>query len=770
MFSPFRALRGPTIRAMLARMAIVAVALVVVLAAVRIVGQRVSSSRYHQAAVTEVARIQPASRLLTDMLNAQTAVQGYITTIDPFRQYALQEALLAFGRGIDAGRKANTDAPEVEERLDRLNTLANEWQTVNFRAMTIAEIGRTVRALKMTRGTLNPFIREHRQLMTLLQERRLDAVSQADHWGAISYWISNAAIGLGGLILIFFAVRIARRVLGPLGSLQAAAKRIGQGRLGEPVPVHPQKDEIHDLAEAFNAMELDLAAARRQLEARAAELEEANRLKGEFVANVSHELRTPLSSIIGYSQLLLDTDHHELTEEQHSDVTTILTAAEHLLVLIHDVLDMARIDAGQLEVSPQQQDARELAREACQAVATLAHAKGLALVQELPDEPVPAFCDPGRVRQVLLNLLGNAVKFTDTGAVTVRVESSGPWGLMIVRDTGPGIPEDEIAGIWQEFRQVDGSLTRRRGGTGLGLAITRHLVGLQGGTITCESEVGVGSTFTVALPAHGEAGNGAPASLHARPAPPGARVLVVEDNPDTARLMARWLRGAGYQPELADSAEAALRALDAGPPPDCIVLDLILPGLDGLGLLSRLRERPDAAEIPVVITSMLDERARGLALGATDYLTKPVDRAELLMAVERSEATIADHGVLVVDDDPAALELMVRWLTPLGPVHLARDGTEGLALLKQLRPAAAVVDLMMPGMSGLELIRAAREDPALTATSIIAVSAKILTADEALELQEAAVAMLPKAGLAREALLSEVSRQLMRPRPTTAGV
>jgi len=770
MSSPLRALRGPTIRAMLARMALVAVALVVVLAAVRIIGQRVSSSRYHQAAVTEVARIQPASQLLTDMLNAQTAVQGYITTLDPFRQLTLEESLLAFSRGIDAGRKSNADAPEVLQRLDQLNALANQWQSVNVKAITAAGSGQTVRALRMTRGSLNPFIREHRQLMALLQQRRLDAVSQADHWSAISYWISNGAIALGGLILVFFAVRIARRVLGPLGALQAAATRIGQGRVGEPVPVHPQKDEIHDLAEAFNTMELDLSAARRQLEARAAELEEANRLKGEFVANVSHELRTPLSSIIGYSQLLLDTDHHELTEEQHSDVTTILSAAEHLLVLINDVLDMARIDAGQLEVLPQQADARELAREACQAVATLAHAKGLALVQELPDEPVPAFCDPGRVRQVLLNLLGNAVKFTDAGAVTVRVESSGPWCLLIVKDTGPGIPEDEIAGIWQEFRQVDGSLTRRRGGTGLGLAITRHLVGLQGGTITCESEVGVGSMFTVALPAQGEVGNGAGAAPHARPAPPGARVMVIEDNAETARLMARWLRGAGYQPELADSAETALRALEEGPPPDCIVLDLILPGLDGFGLLSRLRERPEAADIPVVITSILDERARGLALGATDYLTKPVDRAELLQAVERSEATIAEHGVLVCDDDPAAVELMVRWLSPLGPVHIARDGTEGLSLLKRLRPAAAVVDLMMPGMSGLELIRAAREDPALAATSIIAVSAKILTAGEALELQEAAVAMLPKAGLAREALLAEVSRQLTRARPTAAGV
>jgi CheY-like chemotaxis protein len=436
-------------------------------------------------------------------------------------------------------------------------------------------------------------------------------------------------------------------------------------------------------------------------------------------------------------------------------------------VLINDVLDMARIDAGQLEVAPQASDARELAREACQAVATLAHAKGLALVQELPDEAAPAFCDPGRVRQVLLNLLGNAVKFTDAGAVTVRVESSGPWCLMIVSDTGPGIPEDEIAGIWHEFRQVDGSLTRRRGGTGLGLAITRHLVGLQGGTITCESEVGVGSTFTVALPAHGEAGNGAQAARFARPAPPGARVLLVEDNPDTARLMARWLRGAGYYPEVADSAEAALRMLEAGPPPDCIVLDLILPGLDGFGLLSRLRERPEVADIPVVVTSMLDERARGLALGATEYLTKPVDRTELLVAVERSEGRIAEDGVLVVDDDPAALELMVRWLSPLGPVHVARDGAEGLDLLRRLRPAAAVVDLMMPGMSGLELIRTARQDPALAGVSLIAVSAKILSAEEALELKEAAVAMLPKAGLAREALLAEVSRQLMRPRPAT---
>jgi protein-histidine pros-kinase len=269
-------------------------------------------------------------------------------------------------------------------------------------------------------------------------------------------------------------------------------------------------DEIHDLAVAFTTMERDLGAARRQLEARAAELEQANRLKSELVANVSHELRTPLSAIIGYSQLLLDESYASLGERERGDLTTVLTSAEHLLVVINDLLDVSRIEAGRLEIRPLVTDLREVARQACQAVERQARDKGLALECRMPDEPVWAFCDPDRLRQVLLNLVGNAVKFTYEGSVTLEAASDGDWAEVTVADTGVGIPDDQLPRIWEQFHQVDGSLTRRAGGTGLGLAITRQLVLAHGGTIGCRSEVGAGSTFTVRLPAHERAAEEAP--------------------------------------------------------------------------------------------------------------------------------------------------------------------------------------------------------------------------------------------------------------------
>ncbi|MDX6645422.1 MAG: hypothetical protein QOK40_1149 [Miltoncostaeaceae bacterium] len=749
------AARGETIRAMLVRMAVMGLALVAVLAAVRVLGNRVATREYRQAAVVEAGRIDSAGRLLVSVVNAQTSLQGYVGTIEPTFTQGFADATQRFLADYQAALGVDADAPDVLAALERVNLEVGHWlgaAGAALDAMGRLDVVGARRLVRAAAGRLTQVESEHADLMHMLERRRLDAVAEADRWGRLAFWVSNGVIAIGGLVLALFAMRIVRRVLGPLDALQAATARVAQGLPGEPVPVHPQKDEIHDLAVAFNAMELDLAAARRQLEARAAQLEEADRVKGEFVANVSHELRTPLTAIIGYSQLLLDAEEGVLAPEQRGDLTTILTSAEHLLVLINDLLDVARMDAGLLEVAPEHCDGRDLARGACQAVATLAHAKGLALVQRLSQDPVPVFCDPARARQVLLNLLGNAVKFTDRGSVTVTCERSGPWCLLTVSDTGAGIPEGDTAAIWHEFRQVDGSITRRRGGTGLGLAITRHLVALQGGTVTCESAQGVGSTFTVALPAE------APPEGAALPAPPpplGASVLVVGDR-ERAELLARWARGAGYEPRVAVGAEAAFASVDEGPPPAFVVLDPTLHGVEGSALLARAAARA-AGSPPALVLAVLDGSGRGAALSGVEHLVKPLDRARLLDAVERRAPALGERGSLVLDADPAARELAARCLAPLGPVHAVADPREGLSALRAHRPALAVVDLAA-GAPALELICAARHDPDLGDVVIVATCPAHLPAGRAEEVRRAAAAMTVRAGPAREALLAALGR------------
>jgi signal transduction histidine kinase len=262
-------------------------------------------------------------------------------------------------------------------------------------------------------------------------------------------------------------------------------------------------------------MEHDLAIARHQLEARAAELETANRLKTELVANVSHELRTPLSAIIGYAQLLLDEEYASLEEFERADMEIILTSAQHLLVVINDLLDMSRIESGRLELTKQAVDLRGIVQQVCDEAQAGARAKGLRLDYDVPETALAASCDPVRVRQILVNLVGNAVKFTVSGSVRVRALQRADVCEIAVEDTGPGIPQEDIPRIWEQFHQVDGSLTRRAGGTGLGLAITRELVLLHEGTVTCDSVVGVGSTFTVRLPvARGDQRNLLASKLH----------------------------------------------------------------------------------------------------------------------------------------------------------------------------------------------------------------------------------------------------------------
>ncbi|MCY2961164.1 MAG: ATP-binding protein [Planctomycetota bacterium] len=376
----------------------------------------------------------------------------------------------------------------------------------------------------------------------------------------------------------------------------------------------------------------------RQRDAAAA----ASRAKGEFLANMSHEIRTPMTAMLGFAELLLQDDLP--AAERHEHLRTILRNGEHLLSLINDILDLSRIEAGRMAVEATACSPRTIVEEVVGLLGIRAQAKGIRFeVCVAPDVPPNVLADPVRLRQILMNLAGNAIKFTDAGGVilSVRVEA-GPTLAFEIEDSGPGIPADRLGSLFQPFEQGDGSVTRRFGGTGLGLVISRRLAGLLGGTIDATSAPGSGSCFTLRLPM---AVTGiASAPIEPRPAlpsgprlgapPEGGRVLVVDDGRDNRRLVSAHLLRAGYEVELAcDGQQAVDRALAGGPGIDIVLMDMQMPVLDGYSATRELRDR--GCEIPILaITAhaMTGDRERCLEAGCDGHLTKPIATTELLHA------------------------------------------------------------------------------------------------------------------------------------------
>src|SRR6266516_523250 len=381
----------------------------------------------------------------------------------------------------------------------------------------------------------------------------------------------------------------------------------------------------------------------------------ANQAKSDFLASMSHELRTPLNAIIGFSDLMKNEQPAGDRRSVPADwVDHILASERHLLDLINDILDLAKVEAGRLELKPEPLDLPTLAAETTAALRPLAVAHGLQLAADLPAVRVQA--DRTRLRQILNNLLSNAIKFTPPGGrVTVTATAAGSDLLITVADTGIGIAAEDLSRVFDQFQQV-GDPVAQRVGTGLGLALTRRLVEAHGGSVGVESELGRGSRFTVRLPAAGPGGPPDPVPAPVAAAAGRGGILVIEDDPSAARLLSTYLENAGYSVTVATDGETGLSAARRLLP-DAILLDLVLPGIDGWEVLRRLKLDDSLRDIPVVITTMLDEHDVGLALGAVDYLVKPIDKDTLLTRLSR-------HGLLaglpegpaaglVVDDDPA---------------------------------------------------------------------------------------------------------------------
>ncbi|MFP4600780.1 MAG: response regulator [Persicimonas sp.] len=529
--------------------------------------------------------------------------------------------------------------------------------------------------------------------------------------------------------------------------------------------------------------------AEQELERARDEAIEASRAKSSFLANMSHELRTPLNAVIGYSEMIMeeiqfvqeaDEPGAEIVAEFVPDLTRIRTAGKHLLSIINDILDLSKIEAGKMTTHVELFDVRELLDDIVGTIRPLADKNGNDLQLTLGDEVRFMRSDMTKVRQILFNLLSNACKFTENGQVELRAELDLQTERLVFQivDDGIGMTEEQLETIFEAFTQADSSTTREFGGTGLGLTITSHFCALLGGDVDVESAPGEGTTFMVRLAAdlEGEADEidspsneiGAleerSSALEQVSSSEGDIVLVIDDDPTMRDLLRRLLDREGFHVVTAASgSEGFLLAEQLQP--SAITLDVMMPSMDGWTLLSKLKERPELADIPVVMVTMVSESARGYALGADHYLVKPVDRDQLVGILDsyRRAGEAAAGEVLLVEDDEPTRSLIRRTLEKDGwKVTEADNGQVGLDKLDQMQPDLVLLDLMMPKMDGFEFLRHFRQDDAYVDVPVVVVTAKVLTAEDEERLRAGVSEILAKDGSEQDRLLEEVREQVKR--------
>jgi CheY-like chemotaxis protein len=514
--------------------------------------------------------------------------------------------------------------------------------------------------------------------------------------------------------------------------------------------------------EQLNAI-FEKAQERRQLRAQVGRLEELNRLKSEFLASMSHELRTPMNAIIGYTSLLLDGVYGPLGDKQKQSLKRVETNSKNLLQLINDILDLSKLSSGRMPICKESFSLQALGKEVTEIMESLAKECSLRLVSSIPED-LALYSDKTKIKQVLINLVGNSLKFTKEGEVGIRAQitADGQNTQIEVFDTGIGIRPEDIGQLFQEFKQLDSSTTREYGGTGLGLSICKKIVELLGGRIEAQSELGKGSIFRFILPiGQVPVKEDLPVPVGTE-APNGSRkLLAIDDDPEVLNLLADSLKGTGYTLVGAQSAEEGL-ALAGQIHPFAITLDIMMPHRDGWFVLQALKNDPHLRAIPVFIVSICENRELGFSLGVADYIVKPFDRRDLLDRLRRLEKRPMAKA-LIADDDPLIRRLFLEALNQEGyQTETAENGQRVIEQLKAFKPDVLFLDLMMPVMSGFEVLEEMSKDPDLKNVRVFVMTAKNLTPQEIQYLEQRTDMIVQKGsktlpeifGMLREKLLS----------------
>ena len=586
------------------------------------------------------------------------------------------------------------------------------------------------------------------------------------------------ALSIAGATMIIL-LYVAPRVVKPLKTMTASMSNLAKGDTSVDIPAQDRRDEIGAMANAlvvFRDTALELRRHRDHLQdlvdeqtadlrALKEEAEQTSHAKSDFLAKMSHELRTPLNAIIGYSEMLQEEAEDLGQKEFVPDLQKICGAGKHLLELINDILDLSKIEAGKMDLFLEDFDIAPMVQDVAGTISPLVEKNGNTLEVQSVDSPGAMHADLTKVRQALFNLLSNACKFTEQGTITLGVTremvDGADWVRFRVSDSGIGMTPEQMRKLFQAFSQADSSTTRKYGGTGLGLAISQKFCQMMGGDITVESTLGQGSTFSISLPA--KVVDREPAFTPrakeptALPLPEGApSVLVIDDDPTVHDLIQRFLSKEGVRMVSALSGEEGLR-LAKEQRPAVITLDVLMPGMDGWSVLTALKDDPALADIPVIMLTIVEEKQMGYALGATDYLSKPIDWKRLAVTLQKYQCVHPPCPVLIVEDDADVRERLRRRLEKEGwAVAEAANGHVALERMAESRPELILLDLMMPEMDGFQFLDEVRKHKAWQSIPIIVVTAKELTAEDRMRLNGSVKKILQKGAYGREELLRTV--------------
>jgi signal transduction histidine kinase/CheY-like chemotaxis protein len=602
------------------------------------------------------------------------------------------------------------------------------------------------------------------------EEQRLLAVrtAAAMRWRAITLWVVVIGCAIAALCAIGVNALFARYVSETEEqSVQLQDQQVEleeQNASLEEQAVELEEQREHALSLAAEASEARVAAEALVEELRVADLEkirveEATRLKSEFLAAMSHELRTPLNAIIGFTQILYDGKVDPSSPEHQEYLGDVLTSARHLLQLINDVLDLSKVEAGKMEFHTETVDLPALVAEVLGILRTAISTKQIRVDTTIDPDVTGIVLDAARFKQVLYNYLSNAIKFTpDDGRITVRLEPEGASFRLEVEDTGPGISSDDLGRLFTRFEQLEAG-SRRQGSTGLGLALTKRLVEAQGGTVGVRSAVGQGTTFWAVLPrrARGTSQTAGEKSIPG-PSETARTILVVEDDERDQAILIQTLSGAGYAVETAATGAQALakarqRTFDA------ITLDLLLSDMSGLDILRMIRAEVMNRDVPIIIVTVVRDQGSIAGFAVHDFLTKPFDRSALLSSLKGAGVAPGERNtVLVVDDDAGSRQLMSATLGQLGyATDCVPNGESGLKSAREKPPRAVVLDLMMPEMDGFQFLERFRQLPDCRRVPVIVWTVKNLTADEFVRLRATTQGVVPKDRASATTLVEELS-------------